>query len=147
MNSNMLDRLDNVLASYETCMDRLSYLQDENEQLRAKLHLFENEMKGDVNGEEQNSDLNEKLGRYEEWTETYAEVDDKVRKLAKENEHLQKCLENITHDRDLKAQAVELMTMRLEGFDFSAVVFQELVRFFNMISLMLIWDRIVYRKQ
>ena len=141
----MLERLDNVLASYEICMERLSCLQEENEQLRAKLHLLESQIEGDVNGEEQNSDLNKKLERYEEWTESYADVANRVRKLTGENEHLIECPENIEHDRDLKAKEVESMTARWNGFELSVAVFQELVRILNMVGLILAWDSIVCR--
>lgn len=126
----MLDRLDNALASYETCMERLACLQDENEQLKAKLHLLENHMEGDIitEEEEKNSGLDEKLERYEVWTETYIDVDDKDKNLIEENEHLKKCLENIKHDRDLKKVEVDSMAARLDGFDMFVIVFQETIK-------------------
>jgi hypothetical protein len=144
----MLERLDNVLASYETCMERLSCLQDENERLKAKLQLLENHMEGDFSTEEEeNRDLDDKLEGYEVWTETYAYIDDKDRNLVDENEHLKKCVENIKHDRDLKKREVDMITTRLDGFELFVLVFQEFVRFLNMVGLILVWDMIVYRKQ
>jgi hypothetical protein len=149
MNYNMLERLDNVLASYETCMERLSCLQDENGRLKAKLQLLENHMEGDViTEEEESSDLNDKLEGYEVWAETYAYIDDKDRNLTEESEHLKKCVENIKHDRDLKKREVDLITERLDGFELFVIVFQEFVRFLNMVGLILVWDMmIVCRKQ